>query len=86
MGRSFHTGVRKPPLRRTLSDRGVECEGSMERVRISVTERVSPGTLNEVGETAALAAYLNEAFQQTRLRRAAEFGRWPVGRREGSGR
>ncbi len=39
----------------------------MEVVRIRVTERVSHGTLNEVGETAALAAYLNIAMQQTRL-------------------
>ncbi len=71
MGRSFHRGVRKQPLRRTLSDRGVECEGSMEVVRIRVTERVSQGTLNEVRETAALAAYLNLSLRRTPHRRGA---------------
>ena len=66
MGRSFHRGVGKQPLRSTLSDRGVECEGSMEVEGISVTERVHRGTLNQVGETAAIAAYLNIRFQRTR--------------------
>ncbi len=37
----------------------------MEVVRIRVTERVPRSTLNEVGETAALAAYLNGSFSRT---------------------
>ena len=45
----------------------------MEVVGISVTERVHRGTLNRVGETAAIAAYLNEAIQRTGLRKEADF-------------